>query len=463
MRPLSASTLKCGNSIGLYPSQPIFDLGAIEIFAYKLDSRNHFLGPKFNLENRTKFFAALTLFFLSMTLRSSWAIAELSPEQTDLIKQIPVVVQAPQNGEDSNSNNGSELVRRYGRVWQMSVSQGPTGEITSRLIPVPGLMDVSLLKRGMDYSHRVSIYSLKDDGTIWAWGDNHYGQLGDGTTTNRSTPVQVLGISNVTDIVTGRGQCYALRKDGSVWAWGNNNRSQLGDGTTTNRSTPVQVPGLSNIVGIASSLGASYAIQEDGTVLGWGDNHYGQLGEEAGDWANPAPVVGLTKVLSIATTSFGSRYALTSDGKVWAWGANPNSWYGSDSGEDGVKTRGSTPVPVPGLTDIVAISGGYDSIYALKGDGTVWAWGNNRYGQLGDGTHASKSPPVQISTLKNIKAIATGYYSAYALQSDGSLWAWGFNGNGLLHGGKVGEDVYTPIRVSSSSKRSFSKEGSLLR
>ena len=187
------------------------------------------------------------------------------------------------------------------------------------------------------YAHTVA---LKQDGTVWAWGGNDYGQLGDGTQTDSLTPVQVRGLYNVTAIAAGGYHTVALKQDGTVWAWGDNTYGELGDGTQTDRLTPVQVSGLStNVTAIAAGYLHTVAQKLDGTAWTWGSNYNGQLG-------------------------------------------------------DGKQTDRYTPVQVSGLSNVIAIAAGSAHATALKQDGTVWGWGWDFAGQLGDGTTTDSPTPV---------------------------------------------------------------------
>ena len=233
--------------------------------------------------------------------------------------------------------------------------------------------------------------AVKPDGTVWAWGYNYYGQVGDGTTTNRSTPVQVAGLSGVSAVAGGFDHSIALKTDGTVWAWGLNSSGQLGDGTTTNRTTPVQVTGLSGVTAIVSGGHHSMALKLDGSVWTWGYNISGQLGDgTSANRSSPVQVTGLSGVTAIAGGDFHS-IALKIDGTVWTWGYN---YYGQLG--DGTTTNRYTPVQVTGLTGVNAIAGGDLHSIALKLDGTVWTWGFNGSGQLGDGTSTSRSTPVPV-------------------------------------------------------------------
>ena len=234
---------------------------------------------------------------------------------------------------------------------------------------------------------------VKTDGTVWGWGNNTYGNLGDGTTSYSSTPVQAQGLSGVTAIAA-RKHVLAVKSDGTVWAWGYNLGGEIGDGTTTDRYTPVQVPGLSNVTAVAAGECFSMALKSDGAVWGWGNNTFGQMcnGEVGGGGVPPRQV--MTGVTAIAA-GYGHALALK-NGTVWAWGCN---WNGQLGNGTTTGTDGSAPIQVSGLTGVTAIAAGDQFSMALKSDGTVWAWGDNDCGQLGDGTTTNRSTPVQVKDV----------------------------------------------------------------
>ncbi|MDR2017736.1 MAG: hypothetical protein LBQ00_02495 [Syntrophobacterales bacterium] len=252
--------------------------------------------------------------------------------------------------------------------------------------------------------------ALKEDGTVWAWGWNDRGQLGDGTTTNRSTPVQIQGLSDVKAIVAGYNHSLALKDNGTVWAWGRNDSGQLGDRTTTNRSTPVQVKGaggmdfLSNAKAIAAGQVYSLVLRNDGMVWAWGWNDRGQLGD--GTTTNrstpvqvKAKVVGTFMDLAGITAIAGGdahSLALGTGWKVFAWGYNASPSHCSSKRIIGGNTDPLTSaVQVKGalgmdfLSNAKAIAAGNGHSLVLKNDGTVWAWGWNGEGQLGNNTNDS--------------------------------------------------------------------------
>jgi hypothetical protein len=265
---------------------------------------------------------------------------------------------------------------------------------------------------------------LRTDGTVWAWGNNSIGQLGDGTTNRRLTPVQVTGLTNIRAIAAGEFHSLALKQDGTVWAWGYNYYGQLGDGTTTDRRNAFQIQGLTNITAIAVGDFHSLALKQDGTVLAWGYNQFGQLGD--GSTQNrlaPVPVSGLTTVRALATGSLHSL-ALRQDGSVWTWGYNAFGQLGL-----GNTTDRNTPAQIPGLANIVGIAGGWGHSVALRREGTVWSWGYNQQGQLGDGTTSDRTSPVQVRRLYSARAIAAGRHHTLALMDATGLWQSTFNNN----------------------------------
>ena len=306
----------------------------------------------------------------------------------------------------------SLALKSDGTVWAWGNNgSGQLGDGTttqrSNPVQVTGLSGVTAIAVSGAIASSIGFsLALKSDGTVWAWGWNDEGSLGDGTTTNRSTPVQVMasagvGLSGVTTIAAGYEHSLVLKSDNTVWAWGRNDLGQLGDGTTTAHSYPVQVTGLSGVTAIAAGNQHTLARKSDGTVLAWGYNAYGQLGD--GTTTNRSSVV---QVMASASVPLGGvsaiaaggyhSFVLKSDGMVWAWGDNTNGQLG-----DGTTTNRSYPVQVMasagvGLDGVTTMSGGSDYSLVLKSDGTVWAWGRNAYGQLGDGTSTNRSNPVQV-------------------------------------------------------------------
>jgi alpha-tubulin suppressor-like RCC1 family protein len=289
------------------------------------------------------------------------------------------------------------------------------------------------------------ISTLGVGGTIWTWGWNQSGQLGNGTTTESDAPVLVGGLSGVVAVSGGDYHGLALKSDGTVWAWGTNDSGQLGNGTTTKSLVPIQVSGLAGIISISAGYFHNLALKSDGTVWVWGDNSHGQLGNGTTTNSNmPIQLSGLTGVTAVSGGYYHSL-ALKSDGSVWAWGMNDHGQLG-----DGTTTERHVPVQISGLTGVTSISAGDWHSLALKADGTVWAWGSNGDGQLGNGTTVESHAPVPVSSLTGISVISAGGRNNLALGSNGIVWGWGLNDNGELgNGTTVGSHVPVQANVPS--------------
>ena len=331
-----------------------------------------------------------------------------------------------------------------GTVWSWgnnSYGSLGNGTFTNTIYPVQviGLTNIKKISSGL--SHNIA---LKQDGTIWAWGDNCLGGIGDGTTIDRNVPVQVNGLINVKDIYAGHLCSFAVTNDNTIWAWGFNYYYNLCDGTTVTRLLPVQIHGIDNIVDISSGGTHTLAVKKDGTAWAWGSNMYGQLGDGTNINRNsPVQVNNISNVKSISAGN-GHSIALKQDGSVMAWGKNYSGQIG-----DGTQIDRLSPVSVSGLTNVIKISAGNYHSIALKQDGSVISWGENNYGQIGDGTFSNKSTPINMSGINNVLNISTKTYHCLSVKQDGTIWTWGFNLFGQLGDGSY-SNRNIPIQVHSS-------------
>lgn len=326
--------------------------------------------------------------------------------------------------------------------------------------PTQGLSDlIAIAGSGIGFGTQFTL-ALKADGTVWAWGNGFDGQLGNGKlgdAGSSATPVQVSGLSGVVAIAAGAYDGYALRQDGTVWAWGSNSRGQLGTGAFQGPSNaiPAQVSGLTSVVAIAASVLSARALTSDGGVWSWGDGDLGALG--LGDNPNPGSVYnvptptripGLTNVSTISGGHY-NGYALKTDGTVWAWGDNGGKQLGRSD-----LSNSFTPLQVPGLSGITALAshsaGGTG--YALAGDSTVWAWGVGAQGQLGNGVTPpsndySVATPARVVGLSGVKGISASQGDGYALLGDGTVRSWGSNFAGALGNGTNDSIAVSPTQV----------------
>jgi alpha-tubulin suppressor-like RCC1 family protein/chitodextrinase len=330
-------------------------------------------------------------------------------------------------------------VRAPGTAWAWGLNangQLGDGSTTQRTLPVQitTLSAVSKVAAGAFHS-----LALHTDGTVRAWGLNSSGQLGDASTTQRTAPVTLSTPTGITTIAAGDNHSLALKSNGTVWVWGLNTNGQLGDGLTANRSTPFQLTTLTAVSAIAAGNSHSLAVKTDGTLYAWGLNSSGQLGDNSTTQRTaPVQVLGtggtgfLTGVVAAASAGTHSL-ALKTDGTLWAWGKNTNGQLGDNS-----TTQRNAPVQVKGpggtgfLTGVIAVAAGETYSLAVLSDGTVRAWGLNSSAQLGNGTLVQSTTPVIVSGLTAAAIVAAGDSHSLALRTDQTLRVWGSHANGQL-------------------------------
>ncbi len=382
-----------------------------------------------------------------------------------------------------------------GTVWAWgSNNNGQLGDGSTSASPVPvrvAQLPANIVAVSAGGNHSMALTS---DGNVWTWGRNDFGELGDGTTTARRTPVAVPGLTNVAAIEMGSFHAAAIKRDGTVWTWGNNQFGQLGDGTTTDRHSPVQVAGISNASKVALGYYETFVIRADATVLASGYNNQGQLGDGTQvSRTVPVPIPGL-RALSVAAGGFPSispgvhwSAAIATDGTLWLWGnpfagvsrsSSPQQVSGLTGGVEvvagnvhvlirrsdgsvwsmGSNTGGqlgaplatvNTPAPVvPALSGVTAVAASGMASAAAVTDGSTFTWGSNLDGQLGIATVLSRSVPSIIPSLNNVRQIAAGSSHSVALKTDGTVWAWGSNGFGQLGQGPTGPLMSSvPVQV----------------
>ena len=290
--------------------------------------------------------------------------------------------------------------------------------------------------------------AIKTDGTLWTWGTNSNGQLADNTTVSRSTPVTTFaGGTNWKQVSAGGNHTAAIKTDGTLWGWGGNSQGQLGDNTIINRSTPITTfAGGTNWKQVSGGNQYTAAIKTDGTLWTWGRNDTGQLGTNTSTFA----VIPATPVTTFAGGTNWKQVdcggyvtsAIKTDGTLWTWGFN----YAGNLGDNTTINR-STPVTTfAGGTNWKQVISGGTNVVAIKTDGTLWTWGRNDMGgTIGDNTTITRSTPVTtFAGGTNWKQVSCGNWFIEAIKTDGTLWTWGRNSYGQL-GDNTAINRSTPV------------------
>ena len=389
----------------------------------------------------------------------------------------------------ASSAEGSEVVttlKAWGNNHDGQLGDQTNGNDRTRPVKVIGLRRAKIEAIAAGASHTLALTS---DGAVLAWGYNRDGELGNGTNEDNPSPMRVKDfhdptshLSGVRAIAAGSAHSLAMKDDGTVWAWGYNQDGELGDGTKANSTQPVRVGKLKGVEAIAAGAYFSLALKEDGTVWTWGSNASdldktqvtGQLGDDAiTSSETPVKVGGLGGGVEAIAAGASHALALKEDGSVWAWGDN----FFGELGDGRTKTNSPEPVRVKDLKGVRAIEGGGWFSLALKEDGTVWAWGYNQDGELGNGAAANakeakckntaepgdaqvlssctNSPtPVKVSELDGVEAVAAGSAHSLALKENGTVWVWGSSeqgqlGNGTKTMGTKTLGINTPLKVKN--------------
>ena len=321
------------------------------------------------------------------------------------------------------------------------------------LQPVSAGGDWQYVSNGGQYH----LAAIKTDGSLWCFGpdnnnQNVYGQLGNGATTyTLNSPTQIIATGKWKKVHCSDISTFAIKSDNTLWAWGQNSNGTLGDGTVVHRSSPVQVLGTGSWKEISSSIG----IKTDGTLWIWGS-----LGFPSNPTSSPLQVYSGTAWSKISSSYRTLNAGIKVDGTLWIWGQNDFGQYGNNETLGEGSYRSSPVQTISGGTNWKDVIVGYNHVVALKNDGSLWTWGRNNYGQLGDGTIINRSSPIQTvnfgNNWKKIAAWDIGYsIGTAALKSDGSLWVWGLNDRGQLGDGTT-ISKSTPVQVFARGNNSTS-------
>ena len=321
-------------------------------------------------------------------------------------------------------------VKSDGTLWTWGYNgNGRLGDgtETDRLSPVKIIDDVKFVSAGIYHTA-----AIKNDGSLWVWGHNGNGKIGDGTETDRLSPVKIM--DDVKFVSAGIYHTAAIKNDGSLWTWGHNGNGKLGDGTETNSFTPIKI--MDGITAVSTGAYHTSVIKEDGGLWTWGNNGNGQLGD--GTFTDSFTPVKIMDDVKQTDTGYYHTVALKNDGSLWVWGYNEHGEIG-----DGTVTNSSTPIKI--MDDVKAFEAGKYNTMAIKNDGSLWAWGYNEHGELGIGATENGLIPVKVTD--DVKSVSAGVTHAAAIKEDGSIWTWGYNQWGQLGDGTT-ETSLIPVKIS---------------
>jgi len=381
--------------------------------------------------------------------------------RTVIISSIHIEAAGTARETISAGFNSNYVIRPDGSLWAWGYDILGDGTenihdeenllINARLSPVLIMDDVIHVSSGATHAT-----AIRSDGSLWTWGSNANGQLGNGAggewDSNSLTPIRIL--SDVVAVSAGGHHNMAIRSDGSLWAWGRNELGQVGDGTTENRMTPVRI--MDNVRAVSAGQEHTMAIRDDGSLWAWGSSRFGNLGNgsssdgQMASASNPNPIRIMDNVTAVSTSG-DHTMAIRGDGSLWAWGINwngelgigvfaaPGGHYGTPMNPDSYR---SSPVRV--LDNVVAVSAGRGLTMAVRSDGSLWGWGQNRTEALGIATanHVQATP---IRIIDDVLSVSVGFQTTLVIRSDGSLWAWG-----SIAGDGTNEVRPRPVRIMDS-------------
>lgn len=340
-------------------------------------------------------------------------------------------------------------LRSDGTLWAWGANEeGQIGNGAISTMPVNAPQQIGTghqwkhISAGRDFS-----IAVRAQGTLWSWGANGSGQCGNGGTLAVPAPQQIGSENTWAMAAAGGGHGVAIKTNGSLWVWGGNESGQLGIGNTTDQLQPVVLSNTVSIVSCVAGNRFSLFLNAQGALSGMGESSDGQLGNGPnGIVSLPVTISAHEEFVSLEASRSGfNTFALKSNGQLLAWGANNNGQIG-----DGTQTMRDAPILVNGANEYIAVAPGGWHTLAIKADGTLWAWGNNSGGELGNGSFVSAQAPLQIGTDNDWAQVSANIGHSAGIKSDGTLWTWGTNYNGNLgHGTTSPSNV--PIQVGQGN------------
>jgi len=374
-------------------------------------------------------------------------IGQLGTNSFVASSKMPIVADGGGDWRMIDAGNYHTLaIKSDGTLWAWgnnSTGQLGDGSYLGRRAPVQIGSDTDWSKVSAGKAHSLAI---KNDGSLWAWGYNGFGGLGTNDTVMHNAPVHIGTDTDWQSVYAAEEFSLAMKTDGSLWTWGSNLRGQLGDGTTTHSYVPKQVIGGTGWAQVSGGMMHTAAVRQDGSLWVWGAGYDGQLGLGTTTQTYTPARVGLDNDWAKVIAAYNFTIALKTDGSLWSWGDNYFAQLGDHSNVDR-----NTPVRIGSANDWIDISAYFEHSLALKGDGTLWAWGDNGFYQLGNGVESKRPLPVVMGTASDWRELHNGEFHGVAIKQDGTLWTWGSNQYGQL--GRRSDDLTdpTPGQVGSDT------------
>lgn len=356
-------------------------------------------------------------------------------------------------GRVSQYDTGNEIYSGASLWAWGSNSEGQQGRNTTSTTNSPVQVGALATWKTLSEGDAFHSHVIKTDGTLWAWGQNNNGQLGDGTRVNKSSPVQIGALTTWSSAANDTNHSLLLRADGALFSTGQNSNGQLGQNNRILRSSPTQV-GAAVWAKVAAGESHSVAISTNGALWAWGKNNFGQCGDSSNTYrSSPVQVGALTTWATIGAGN-GRTFAIKSDNTLWAMGNMDWGALGNGFGSGNV----NSPIQIGALSNWSIVGTGDDGSGAVKTDGTLWTWGRNERGQCGDNTNINRSSPVQLGALTTWGQISVGSLQRHAIKTDGTLWGWGYStGSGANpYVSAVGDSTYisrsSPVQIGALTK-----------